>query len=406
MDLVRGQRTKLEALTPETVFDVTVDVKGLDSADLKFLCLVLDAGDGVLDEQAIVHTPGGRTSCGGVVVKERGVGTQTFTVDLSKLPTNTAKVSFALVIHAPNRPVPLHAEAIREGHVSLTAGGRTVARYAFQGSDFGKEAALQLIEVYRKGVWRLAVVGAGYVGGLPALLSRYRLSLDAIPSGGPGRDPLPPQTKADRVRLPADWAGGQMPSLPGGLTRAVGLVVVELADGRTATGTGFVINPGGFVLTCHHVIDGARRVSFSPEGAGHLRPAEVVRSDPDCDMALLWIADRHGAPDWMLLAGPDAQPDLGTELGLLGYPLGFDLGLSVTYSQGIINSVRRKGELPVLQVDAGAAPGSSGGPVFRRADGRVVGMLTSGLDLAGRGMLINFAIDIRAVWRLDWLDAG
>ena len=55
------------------------------------------------------------------------------------------------------------------------------------------------------------------------------------------------------------------------------------------------------------------------------------------------------------------------------------------------------------QVDTGAAPGSSGGPVFRRADGRVVGVLTSGLSTQMGGMLVNFAVDIRRLWQLGWV---
>ena len=128
------------------------------------------------------------------------------------------------------------------------------------------------------------------------------------------------------------------------------------------------------------------------------RRSERRRTYPD----LLHLDDRFGVTSWMLLAPPVAAPRLGDELGPLGYPLGTQLGVSLTYSQGVVNSVRRKGDVEVLQVDTGAAPGSSGGPVFRRSDGRVVGILTSGVMQAG-GMLINFATRAERLSTLRWL---
>jgi S1-C subfamily serine protease len=116
---------------------------------------------------------------------------------------------------------------------------------------------------------------------------------------------------------------------------------------------------------------------------------------------VLRISDGHGAEHWLQLADVDDEPKLGQDLGLLGYPLG-EVGLEVTYSQGVVNSLRSTSTHKILQIDAGAAPGSSGGPVFRREDGRVIGILGSGLQ--GRaGMLANFAMDIRQIWALGWV---
>lgn len=406
MDLVRGQRIRLSDLTPSPVLEVEVRVTGLDRGDLLFLGLLLDGAEGVVDPQGVVHERNRSSTCGGVVVKDRGIGTQTFTVDLRKLPGSVQRISFALAIQAPHAPVPLHAGDISGGHVELRAEGRAVARYPLKGADYSKEAVLQLVDLYKKDVWRLSVVGGGFVGGMPALMSRYRMPSPVAesPAAPPTTDGGVPTTPVPSgpVRLPSAWPGAKAPNLPGGLLRSVGLVIAEHADGRSFSGTGFLLGPGGHLLTCSHVIEGARKVSIVLEGTSIPRPCELVQDNPDFDLAVLWIADRHGSAEWMLLADEDSTPDLGTELGLLGYPLGNDLGHSVTYSQGIINSLRRKGELNVLQVDTGAAPGSSGGPVFRRSDGRVVGVLTSGLNMEGRGMLLNFAIDARTVWRLGW----
>lgn len=405
MEIVRGQRAKLSDVTNSKSFDVTIQVTGLDQADLKFLCILLDRDEHVIDAQGVVFEGSKSSSCGTVAVSRRGVGSQSFAIDLGKAPAAVVRTVFALAIQTPPGPVPLHADVIREGQVTLEAGGRTLASYRFRGADFGKETALQLLDLYLKDVWRLSVVGSGFVGGLAAMLSRYHVTTIAPVPGAivAGDHAEIPADAGPAPRLPATWPGGRTPAIPQDLIRSVGLVVVERADGQGCTGTGFVVTPGGHFLTCHHVVEGARQVSICLEGTGLLRRAEILCGNEGCDLALLWIADRNGVADWMMLADPGTASGLGTELGLFGYPLGYDLGTSVSYSQGIVNSVRRKGELTVLQIDAGAAPGSSGGPVFRRSDGRVVGMLTSGLHLQDRGMLINFAIDIQALWRLGWL---
>ena len=135
-------------------------------------------------------------------------------------------------------------------------------------------------------------------------------------------------------------------------------------------------------------------------GSTELRPVEPVAGDAENDLALLRISDGNGVPNWLLL-DRDAEPTLGQNVGLFGFPLGLHLGLDVTYSQGIVNSIRKRENRPILQLDAGAAPGSSGGPVFDRSSGRVIAMLTSGIHGAG-GMHVNFAIDLRALWPLGW----
>jgi stress response protein SCP2 len=410
MDLVRGQRVKLANITSSPQFDVTLRAAGIDAAQLQFLCLLLDDKGVAAGPHPVVHDGKTRSDCGTVMLKDRQIGEQTFFVDLAKVPADVMRVLFAVAIESPpNHPTPIHADLIREGSVVVKGDGQP-ARHVFKGSDFEKETALELIDVYRKdNVWRVAVVAAGFVGGLPALLSRYHAPLVAGPvpagalrgpdqGGGPGISPAP-----EGITVPGTWPGGQAPTLPQGLVPCVALVIVRTHAGETHSGTAFAIGPGGFCLTCHHVIENAENVSLCFEGTRTLRPCEVIASDPDSDLALIWIADRNGSPHWMMLADPLKEPQLGEDLGLLGYPLGINLGLSVTYSQGIVNSLRRKGELPVLQIDTGAAPGSSGGPVFRRSDGRVVGILTSGLNPDNAGMHINFAIGMRAFWRLGWL---
>jgi S1-C subfamily serine protease len=296
------------------------------------------------------------------------------------------------------------ARDLRRGSWTLEVQGRVIATYAFTGSDFGNEAAIAIGEIYRKSdVWRLRAIGEGFVGGLAAMLSRYRVTPSIVRSPGTGAG----LTSAPKgFVVPSAWPGDNTPTVPKDLTRSVGLIVARTAKGTVHTGTGFIVNPGGCFITCAHVVDDAVDFAICIDGTRLLRKSEVIAMDTMADLALCWMADRNGSPDWLLLAGKDATPALGDDLGLLGFPLGVDLGLSVTYSQGIVNSLRQRGDrgqVSVLQIDVGAAPGSSGGPVFRRKDGKVLGVLTSGLDVQERGMMINFAVDLRMLWRLGWV---
>ena len=399
MDLVRGQRAKLAALTPATRLRVGVTLDGPAGADVQCVALLLGETHEAISHTAVVSVDRPQSECGGAAHQSRDPLNQSFELDLGRLPSAATNLLFAVGFRGAGRGELGSARSVRRGSWWVEADGVVVARYAFTGADFGDDAAVTLGEVYRKGgVWRLRAIGDGFVGGLPALLSRFRVVLGR--AAGPDISAAPVG-----FRLPDAWAGGQKPAVPKGLTRGVGLVVARTGPDVVHTGTGFVVSPGGHFLTCQHVVEGATDLSICLDGSQELRRAEVVAQSSEADLALCWIADRNGTPDWLLLAGPDDAPSLGDDLGLLGFPLGVNLGLNVTYSQGIVNSLRQKGGVSVLQIDVGAAPGSSGGPVFRRHDGKVVGVLTSGLDVVDRGMLINFAVDIRMLRELGWLGA-
>ena len=401
MDLVRGQRAKLSDLTAETRLKIGIKLEGPNASEVLCLALLLGESQAAISPGAIVFKDQPRSDCGGVTVQGRTNLEQVFDVDVTQLASQASNILFAVALLGPGSGSLGCARNIRQGTWRLEAGGKEVVRYSFTGADFGDDAAIALGEVYRKnGEWRVRAIGEGFVGGQAAMLSRYKIAPRETnrPGASAGLSSAP-----TGFWLPKTWAGDQTPTVPKNLLGGVGLVVAKTVEGKTHTGTGFVVSPGGHFITCHHVVEDVAELAICLEGTRVLRNAEVIAENAEADIALCWISDRNGAPDWLLLAGPEETRSLGDELGLLGFPLGVDLGLSVTYSRGIINSLRNRGDVSVLQIDVGAAPGSSGGPVFRRSDGRVLGVLTSGLDVHDRGMLINFAVDIRMLWQLGWL---
>ncbi|MBP9861141.1 MAG: trypsin-like peptidase domain-containing protein [Kofleriaceae bacterium] len=180
------------------------------------------------------------------------------------------------------------------------------------------------------------------------------------------------------------------------------VVAVEVARrrGRGADGAGSAVlcTPDGYLLSNHHVVDGAREVRVRAP-AGDATVARVVGGDPATDLALL-----HADP--ALLAAP-APGDLSTaplRPGQLVVAIGNPLGFSSTVSAGVVSALGRSlrgrdGRLidGVVQHTAPLNPGNSGGPLADSA-GRIVGINTA---IIARSQGLGFAIGAAtAAWVL------
>jgi putative serine protease PepD len=179
--------------------------------------------------------------------------------------------------------------------------------------------------------------------------------------------------------------------------RAILPSVVQVQAGR-ATGSGFVIDGAGHVVTNQHVVAGASQVTLLLADGRRVR-AEVVGGDAGEDIAVLRVVGTGTAP---------AAARLGTSDSLrIGQPViavGSPLGLSGTVTAGIVSAVDRTSRLggasrPMVQTDASINPGNSGGPLVDLA-GRVVGVNTAIATTSARSgnIGIGFAVPIdRAV---------
>ena len=139
----------------------------------------------------------------------------------------------------------------------------------------------------------------------------------------------------------------------------------------TASGSGYVIDPSGYIGTNKHVIDGAISV-FVVTSEGVRYPAKIVGMPDQVDIALLRIdAGRHPLP--FVRFGDSDQVRVGDKVIAIGSPFGFDN----TVTSGIISALNRDiMESPFddyLQTDAAINHGNSGGPLFNMA-GEVIGM--------------------------------
>lgn len=162
------------------------------------------------------------------------------------------------------------------------------------------------------------------------------------------------------------------------------------------TGSGFIFSQEGFVLTNHHVIENAEKLSCTLFNKKKLS-AEIIGSDPSTDVAVLKL----DLKEW----GEEPVPfvELGNsdsvEVGQFVLALGSPLGLSRSVSLGVISSIDRYFEdsgsmiSPYnlwIQTDAAINPGNSGGPLID-LNGEVVGINARGVFLAEN---LGFAIPI------------
>jgi S1-C subfamily serine protease len=162
----------------------------------------------------------------------------------------------------------------------------------------------------------------------------------------------------------------------------------------TATGSGFLIDNDGHILTNAHVVEGAKSVTVQL-GDEDPQDAEVVGTDPSTDIALLKVDDTQGVNPLPL--GDSAEAQVGDPVVAIGNPFGLDR----TVTTGIVSALQRQIQAPngfsisdVIQTDAAINPGNSGGPLID-GGGRVIGINSQIESQSGGNVGIGFAVPIK-----------
>nr|WP_298131169.1 DegQ family serine endoprotease [uncultured Pseudoxanthomonas sp.] len=158
----------------------------------------------------------------------------------------------------------------------------------------------------------------------------------------------------------------------------------------TSMGSGFIISADGYVLTNHHVVDGADEVKVTLPDRRELT-AKVVGSDQQYDVALLKV-DAKGLPTVRIGNSTTLKP--GQWVVAIGSPLGLDHSVTA----GIVSAVGRSASpeqryVPFIQTDVAINQGNSGGPLLNTR-GEVVGINSQIFSVSGGYMGISFAIPI------------
>jgi len=154
---------------------------------------------------------------------------------------------------------------------------------------------------------------------------------------------------------------------------------------QRSLGSGFIIDPSGYIITNNHVVENAQEILVLVS-SGKEYKAKIVGRDPKTDIALIKINTENSLPSVKL--GDSDRLNVGDWVVAIGNPFGLDH----TVTAGIISAKSRViGAGPYddfLQTDASINPGNSGGPLLN-LDGEVIGINTA-ISAAGQG--IGFAI--------------
>jgi serine protease Do len=180
---------------------------------------------------------------------------------------------------------------------------------------------------------------------------------------------------------------------------------------REALGSGFIVDPRGYIITNNHVVDKADHIfvklaSDPTDEADQGRPATVVGVDPDTDIAVIKIDPRG-----LTLPVAKMGNSEGAQVGDWVLAIGSPFGLSQTVSAGIVSARNRSIEDPgegnidrsqfqrFIQTDAAINPGNSGGPLVDMA-GQVIGMNTAIYTQSAGSEGVGFAMPSNTLIRV------
>ncbi len=141
------------------------------------------------------------------------------------------------------------------------------------------------------------------------------------------------------------------------------------------TGTGFLLGSSKYILTNHHVIDGANAIYVNFLGGERIR-AKVMAQDSKNDIAVLKLAKRAGSASENIFLGDSGKAEMGEKVFTIGYPVSDVLGRNPKFSEGTISSLTGMADDPsMFQITVPIQPGNSGGPLFNM-NGEVIGITT------------------------------
>jgi putative serine protease PepD len=165
-------------------------------------------------------------------------------------------------------------------------------------------------------------------------------------------------------------------------------------------GSGFLIDPKGFILTNNHVVEGAQTIEVVL-GDQSRYPAKVIGADPRNDVALIKIEPKS-KPLVALALGDSSTIQVGQKVLAIGNPFGFQS----TLTTGVISALGRTVQTSqstfideAIQTDAAINRGNSGGPLIN-SHGEVIGINSAIYTPSGTTAGIGFAIPINTAKRI------
>jgi len=231
-----------------------------------------------------------------------------------------------------------------------------------------------------------ALLGAASTGWVSAQSGQTHVELDTLPAGASYQPAAHEEQLADAYNNVID--------------SVVSISVAARAG--AGTGSGFVIDEAGHIVTNNHVIESAN-VILVEFADGTQAEAELVGRDPDADVAVIKIDPSVKTLQPVTFADSE-EVFIGQSVMAIGSPFGSQQAFTLT--TGIISGVDRslqnesRYSMPeLIQTDAAINPGNSGGPLFDMA-GNVIGVNTAILSGSGSASGVGFAIPSNTVRRI------
>lgn len=162
----------------------------------------------------------------------------------------------------------------------------------------------------------------------------------------------------------------------------------ELFDNKSL-GSGFIISPDGYILTCAHVVENATEIMVRLTDRREFL-AKVIGADRRSDVALLKI---NAVQLPQVKIGDPSKVRVGEWVLAIGSPFGFENSATVGIVSAKGRSLPRENYVPFIQTDVAINPGNSGGPLFN-LQGEVIGINSQIYSRTGGFMGVSFAVPI------------
>ena len=218
----------------------------------------------------------------------------------------------------------------------------------------------------------------------------------------PAATPTPEPTPASALNIQfigAEDLSGESKATLADLVADIQAGVVRITAG-SGSGSGFIVDADGFVVTNAHVVGSSASVRVWLTD-GRLLRGTVLERDTTADLALVQLEDT--GPLTALAVGDPDGVRVGDEVLALGFPVSEAIGDNLTVTRGIISSTRTVEGIDLLQTDAAINPGNSGGPLVNRS-GAVIGVNTLRIEETADGRPvtnIGFAVSVAELDRIS-----
>ena len=192
---------------------------------------------------------------------------------------------------------------------------------------------------------------------------------------------------------------------------SVAFISAAGSSGSGGTGSGFLMDAQGHVVTNDHVVEAGRTFTVRFGEEGDALPAKLIGKDASTDLAVLEVDPKKISGETKPLELADSS---ALRPGDAAIAIGSPFGLSGTVTTGIISALDREIESPngfpisgVLQTDAAINPGNSGGPLLD-GDGRVIGVNSQIASSSRQSSGVGFAVPVDTVKEVvpQLLDGG